>query len=112
MKKQYYFNESRQYIDDADFNNMMYAIIKYCEYYNIIVNWSTIEGELITYENIEEFIKFTETVGVKNTLEHDFIYSEEDMKQKTVLMLGAFNGKNEIINKVEIPVLKKEKMER
>lgn len=109
MKKQYYLNERRQYIDDADFNNMMYAIIKYCEYYNIIVNWSTIEGELITYENIEEFIKFTETVGAKNTLEHDFICSKEDMKQKTVLMLGAFNGKNEIINKVKIPVLKKGK---
>lgn len=106
QKKQYSFNEEKQYIDDADYNQLMKLIIEYCSYYNTIVNWSTIEGELITYENIEEFIKFTEKVGVKNDLEHVFICSRKDIKQKTVLMLGAFNGKNEIITKVKIPELK------
>ena len=78
----------------------MDLIIEYSRYYDIIVNWSTIEGSLITYENINEFICFTNTKLHKSRKQYVKICNEADFKEKVILMLGVYNGKNEIFNDI------------
>lgn len=101
-KKQFSFKNNKNYIEDNDYNHLMDLIIKFSNYYNVIVNWSTIEGALITYENIDEFIKFTKTRPIKFARQHSIICNETDVKEKTVLMLGAYNGKSETFKKIKL----------
>ena len=96
IKKNYSLLPNKNYVDDNDFNRLMYSIISYCNYYDVIVNWSTIEGSIITYENISYFIDFIDQKGIKHTKQHMAFCSEKDTREKTILILSEYNGKNEI----------------
>lgn len=116
LLKKKYDTLNKDYIEDENFNQVMRLIQLFCFRNRTIVNWSTIEGELITYENIEIFIEFlkmklTNIVGYKD--EHgryvekkcessvlrklNRILLLEDVKQKAVLLLYSCNGKLEMI---------------
>ncbi len=113
-----YEMEGRDYIDDDDFNNLIKSIKLYCSWNHTIVNWSTIEGELITYENIDVFIDFfkmkltnfisyTDKKGIQVVKEspskilknYKDILKLEDKKQKAVLLLYSCNGKLEMMDR-------------
>lgn len=85
------------YIDDYRFNLMMCQIQRYCSFFNTIVNWSTIEGELITYENINKFMSFVSTQTINNRDQHnEIIRSISDNKKKTILIMCEYCGKTEL----------------
>ena len=93
----------KNYIQDRDFNNLMETIIHFCDLYNVIVNWSTIEGDLITVENIDEFLNFkTDQKEIKNKKQYNNICSQPDLQEKMVLMLGGYEGKTETFCKPKI----------
>lgn len=98
LQKQYDYGPGVHYIEDDDFNELMNSIISYCKSENVIVNWSTIEGELITYENIEKFIEFLNSNRIcnKKLSQHNAICSISDDKEKTILILAEMNGKTEL----------------
>lgn len=98
LKKNYVLIASKNYISNIDFNFLMENVQKYCYQYNVIVNWSTIEGELITYENIDKFIKFASTQKISSSAksQHDNICAVTDIKEKAVLILSEYCGKTEI----------------
>ncbi len=75
----------------------MQNIKKICNYYNVIVNWSTIEGELITYENIDKFLEFVETQSIPQNVknQHSNIKNITDSKEKAILVLCEYLGKTE-----------------
>lgn len=102
MKKAFTSISGKNYIDNVDFNKLMFAIIYYCNLYNVIVNWSTIEGCLITYENICDFIDFVDKKGIYHTRQHKTLCLEKDAREKTVLILYEFDGKSEFQDKVKI----------
>lgn len=85
------------YIDDIEFNDLIKDIQKFCLLYNVIVNWTTIEGEIITYENINEFINFLSglTVDKNAQQQHSQILQVTDDKEKTCLILCEFEGRTE-----------------
>lgn len=85
------------YSDDHNLDKLFYLTIKYCTKYNVIVNWSTIEGELITYENIDKFKKFLNHFQIPNNYvsQHTNILSVTDPKERTILLMLEFNGKTE-----------------
>lgn len=99
-KNKFFLKTDKNYIEDNKYNRLMDLIIEYSRYYDIIVNWSTIEGSLITYENIDEFICFTNTKLHKSRKQYVKICNEADFKEKAILMLGVYNGKNEIFNDI------------
>ena len=96
LKKNYSLATNKNYIDDSEYNSLMYEIIDFCNFYNVIVNWSTIEGCLITYENITDFIDFVNASKTKHTKQHVSFCSESDIKEKTILILSEYNGKSEL----------------
>lgn len=98
IKKEYTYKAGTHYIENDDFNELMKAIIAYCKSENVIVNWSTIEGELITYENIEKFIMFLSSCDISKhkKSQHDEICEYKDYKEKYSLILAEMNGKTEI----------------
>ena len=98
IKKEYTYKAGTHYIENDDFNELMKAIIAYCKSENVIVNWSTIEGELITYENIEKFIMFLSSCDISKhkKSQHDEICEIQDYKEKYSLILAEMNGKTEI----------------
>lgn len=85
----------KNYILDPNYIDLIDLIIRYCKYNDVIVNWSTIEGSLITYENIDLFIEFWKNSSLKKNAQFKIIEKETDSKEKTILTLGAFSGKNE-----------------
>lgn len=87
--------KTKNYIDNKQFNSLMMNVKKYCRYHNIIVNWSTIEGELITYENIDKFIEYISTKKIKHEDQHNEILKLPDKKEKTVLIMCEYDGKTE-----------------
>ncbi len=87
--------KTKNYIDNIQFNSLMMNVKKYCLYHNIIVNWSTIEGELITYENIDKFIEYVSTKEIKHEVQHNEILKTSDKKEKAVLILCEYEGKTE-----------------
>lgn len=102
INKSYSVIPNKNYIDDKDYNEMMFGIINFCNMYNVIANWSTIEGCIITYENIEFFIEYAKTQSIKNHKQFDEICNELDPKEKTILMLGTYNGKSEVFGKIRL----------
>lgn len=101
LKKEYAYKSGTHYIDDKSFKSLMNAIIKYCRSENVIVNWTTIEGELVTYENIEKFIGFINKNGFEKSMseyqinQHDEICRIDDPKEKTRLILAELDGRTE-----------------
>lgn len=91
----YSFSQAKHYIDDEAYNALATNVQMLCRHYNTIVNWSTIEGELITYENIEKFIEFISTIEIQNIKQHEFIVNISDSKEKAILILCEFYGKTE-----------------
>lgn len=93
-----YETHGKQYISDAEFTSLIQNIQEFTGYYNIIVNWSTIEGELITYENINKFLTYISTQTLSNDLQtqHNTIIAINDNKEKTILTLCEYLGKTEI----------------
>lgn len=90
----------KNYINDSKFSLLMSQVQYFCLLNNTIVNWSTIEGELITYENIEKFIEYLETLKIKHKKQHDFIVNQiNDSREKAVLILCEYNGKTEFFEK-------------
>lgn len=93
---QTYCSNGKHYIDNIGFNTLISDIQKYCQMYNIIVNWTTIEGELITYENTTEFINYMRENKIeKNTTQHTQILQVLDPKEKSCLILCEFDGRTE-----------------
>lgn len=94
---------NRHYIDDFRYNELMELIQSYCIVHGTIVNWSTIEGELLTYENFDIFVQFLQskeddlTDTKKEYLK--MILDVENMKERVVLLLYAFCGKFETMHK-------------
>lgn len=64
----------------------------------VLVNWSTIEGGLITYENIDLFIEYWNSSKLLEKKPYPAIINETDPKEKTILTLGAFDGRTEIFS--------------
>lgn len=87
--------QSNHYIDDESFNIMIRNVQALCRQFNTIVNWSTIEGEIITYENIDKFISFVTTYEIEDKTQHDFLVKLPDKKEKAILILCEFFGKTE-----------------
>lgn len=97
LRNTYCYATNMHYINDPNFNNLMRLIKEFCGYYNIIVNWSTIEGELITYENIDKFLEFmsTQSIHPEVITQHNNIKDITDKKEKAVLVLCEYIGKTE-----------------
>ncbi len=97
LKSTYSYFSSSHYIKSQNFNILMQNIKKMCNYYNVIVNWSTIEGELITYENIDKFLEFVETQSIPQNVknQHSNIKNITDSKEKAILVLCEYLGKTE-----------------
>ncbi|SHM39506.1 retron Eco8 family effector endonuclease [Ruminococcus flavefaciens] len=97
LKNKYTYKKNTHYIEDNDFSELMKMILWYCRNENCIVNWSTIEGELITYENIDKFILFLngKSISKNKVTQHNGICKIADYKEKTVLILAEMNGKTE-----------------
>lgn len=101
INEQYDLASGKNYIDDENYNKLMALIIKLCGIYNIIVNWSTIEGCIITYENIGLFIDYlNEKVGDFQKTP-DLYALETDLRERSVLILSEFNGKTEVFKKAK-----------
>lgn len=106
LKKEYSYNADKNYFASNNFNDLMQNIRLYCIKYNVIVNWSTIEGDLITYENIDKFLRFVDLKEINNCEQHSEICKLDDIKEKTVLVLLEMNGrteKQEKPNKTPLP---------
>lgn len=97
LRNTYCYATNLHYINDQNFNNLMQLIKEFCGYYNIIVNWSTIEGELITYENIDKFLEFmsTQSIHPEVITQHNNVKVIADKKEKAVLVLCEYIGKTE-----------------
>ena len=71
---------------------------EYCMAYNVIVNNTTIEGELITFENIDKFLLYIQTreLNKNQKRQHDNIISIADNIEKTYKVICECNGKSEL----------------
>ena len=99
MNRTYQSNGSF-YIGDNDFISLITDIQTFCEMYSIIVNRTTIEGEIITHENTSEFLKFLSTeYFINNPIikdkqqQHSDILSVSDSYKKTCLIRCEFEGR-------------------
>lgn len=72
----------KNYIDNYNYVDLISSIIKFCRFYNIITNQSTIEGCIITYEKIDLFVEFTKHETIKHKDQYDKIIKETDRKEK------------------------------
>lgn len=111
LKKEFLYKNNCNYMDSSDFDNLQLLIKKYCESYYIIVNNSTIEGEIITNENMEKFSRFLlnsklikEIPNGNKVLTRDgkiykLINQITDNKEKRALTLYKCHGKLELMNK-------------
>ncbi len=97
LNSTFMYSPDTHYINNQNFNSLMQNVKLYCSHYNIIVNWSTIEGELITYENIDKFLEFigNQLIPKKVQNQHNDIKTITDNKEKTVLVVCEFLGKTE-----------------
>lgn len=104
LKNSYSLTPGKSYIDDHNLDKLFNLSMKYCAKYNVIVNWSTIEGELITYENIDKFKTFLNNYQIPNHFvsQHTNIISITDPKEQTILLMIEFNGKTENQSNVKI----------
>lgn len=58
VNRQYSYKNNCNYVDDTNYQRLMTIAKKLCAYNNISVNSTTIEGLLITPENVDIFIDF------------------------------------------------------
>ncbi len=93
----YNVKSNENHISEKKFDDLMFFIKEFCSSYNIIINWTTIEGELITYENIEKFIVFLDKEQLCKAMieRHNSVLTIDDFKEKTIHILSEFNGKTE-----------------
>ena len=96
LESPYTLGTNKNYIDNPSYNSLIELIMDYCKRHNIIVNWSTIEGSLITYENIDIFIEYWNSSKLLEKQAYPAIISETDKKEKAILTLLAFDGRTEI----------------
>lgn len=90
--KDYSFKNGYNYVDDSNYEKLIYIAKKLCEYNNVSVNSTTIEGLLINPNNVDLFIEFC--------LEHysnkkDIVLTIKgipDTKEKTALLRLFFEG--------------------
>lgn len=89
---------NKHYFNNGDYDNLFRKISKYCNFYNFIVNRTTIEGELITLENIDKFSLFLDTLNLngEEQNQHKSISMIEDVKEKTVKTICECNGRTEM----------------
>lgn len=87
----------KHYLEDPNYGNLFKKISKYCEFNNFIVNRTTIEGELITLENIDKFLLFLDTLTLskEEQKQHRQISLLEDIREKTARVICECNGKTE-----------------
>lgn len=104
LKKTYIPFNNMHYFNDSNFTNLMHSIKNYCNHYNIIVNHTTIEGELITVENIDKFLLFLQTLCLTNQQKGylNTVLSETDPKEKTIHIIFDCNGKTETQDKFSV----------
>lgn len=100
LKETYTQVPNNHYFANRNYDRLIENVIKYCKYYNIIVNKTTIEGELITVENIDKFLSYIETLQIPNNdkLQHEKIKLITDKKEQTVKVICECNGRTELQN--------------
>lgn len=103
LDKTYLYAVEKNYIDNEDFNKLMYSLRTYCNYYNTLVNWTTIEGELITYQNIDTFLEFIKSAYLDDNIQCAVknIQSKSDYKERTAYTILFCNGRSELQEKKE-----------
>lgn len=91
---------NKHYFNNGDYDNLFRKISKYCNFYNFIVNRTTIEGELITLENIDKFLLFLDTLSLtkEGKNQHNEVRAIEDIKEKTAKVICECNGRTEMQN--------------
>ena len=99
MNKTYQSNGSF-YIGDNDFISLITDIQTFCKMYSIIVNRTTIEGEIITQANTSEFLNFLSTeyfinnpINKEKQQQHSDILNVPDSYKKTCLIRCEFEGR-------------------
>lgn len=90
--KDYSFKNGCNYVEDSNYEKLIYIAKKLCEYNNVSVNSTTIEGLLINPNNVELFIEFClEHYSNKNDIVLT-IKDIQDPKEKTALLRLFFEG--------------------
>lgn len=90
--QEFEYKSSKNYVDDALFADLLEKIKNYCEKKNVCINSSTIEGELINQNNIEEFLEFC-TVQGYDSKTVDKLKEIDDIKEKVALTRLFFEGR-------------------
>ena len=103
LKKEYNPVNDKHYLE-GNYENLFKKISEYCEFNNFIVNRTTIEGELITLENIDKFLLFLDTLSLtkEGKDQHNEVRAIEDIKEKTAKVICECNGRTEMQNCAEI----------
>ena len=103
LKKEYNPVNDKHYLE-GNYENLIKKISEYCEFNNFIVNRTTIEGELITLENIDKFLLFLDTLSLtkEGKDQHNEVRAIEDIKEKTAKVICECNGRTEMQNCAEI----------
>ena len=103
LKKEYNPVNDKHYLE-GNYENLFKKTSEYCEFNNFIVNRTTIEGELITLENIDKFLLFLDTLLLtkEGKDQHNEVRAIEDIKEKTAKVICECNGRTEMQNCAEI----------
>lgn len=95
-----YQSDGSFYIGDNDFISLITDIQTFCKMYSIIVNRTTIEGEIITQANTSEFLNFLSTeyfinnpINKEKQQQHSDILNVPDSYKKTCLIRCEFEGR-------------------
>lgn len=98
LKLSYSPSSGLHYFCDNNYSSLVQSIKSYCEFYNVIVNKTTIEGELITSENLDKFMLYLDalTLNKETQRQHHKIKNLPDCNEKTVQVICECNGRSEL----------------
>ena len=103
INKNFSFKHDCNYVEDINYEKLIYSAKKLCAYNNVSVNSTTIEGLLINANNVDLFIDFCleSFVDKKDILLK--IQAITDAKEKSALLRLFFFGKldccvNEVVS--------------
>lgn len=99
INKDYSYKSSCNYVDVIHYQMLISVAKKLCAYNNVSVNSTTIEGLLITPENVDAFIDFCLEKFSKKQQTILKIKNISDIKEKTALLRLFFLGYLDLCNK-------------
>ncbi len=99
INKDYSYKSSCNYVDVIHYQMLISVAKKLCAYNNVSVNSTTIEGLLITPENVDVFIDFCLEKFSKKQQTILKIKNISDIKEKTALLRLFFLGYLDLCNK-------------